>query len=177
MSPGSGSLLRALAGGVHPVDTPASVGPASPPDRETLDFGLALAHAREGELRTGLPVAVPPALRAGIDRATGDSISDATDRAAAMGIDRALVILGDRAFRVDIGARAIIDAPNGGPAITGIDGVVRVPSPGGSNPTAGPDRPGHTNDPHHPTMPNATGPARVVRNTSLLNTLAGPGLG
>lgn len=165
MSPGSGSLLRALAGGVRPVDAPVSAAASSPPDRDTLDFQGLLDRARQGELRTGLPLALPVSLRGGIDRATGERLSAAADDAAAMGIDRALVLIGEHAYRVDVRARAVIDAPpEDQHAITGVDGVVRVPSP--HDPAAGAPTPSPAHGP-------AAGPARVVRNTSLLETLAG----
>ena len=165
MSPGSGSLLRALAGGVRPVDPPVSAAASSPPDRDTLDFGAMLDRARGGGLRTGLPVSLPAPLKGAIDTATGEQLSAAADDAAAMGIDRALVLIGHHAFRVDVGARAVIDAPPGDQhTITGVDGVVRVPS--SHDPTA-------NANPLSPAQSPATGPARVVRNTSLLDTLAG----
>jgi hypothetical protein len=56
----------------------------------------------------------------------------------------------------------VIDAPRDADrTISGIDGLVRVPASGApGSPASSPDA--------------ATGPARVVRNASLLNTLAGP---
>jgi hypothetical protein len=163
MSSGSFSLLRLLGAGAMGFDTPAGGGLPDPRVRDAAapsDFGAMLESASRGELRSDLPVKVPPALDGQIDRSLLDQISTATDLAASEGIRRALVIAGGRTFRVDVGARSVIDAPGAQQAAVGnIDGVVRAA------PTAG-IPPGRTD-----AVP-ADGPARVVRNTSLLRVLA-----
>jgi hypothetical protein len=155
MSSGSFSLLRLLGAGAIGFDTPAGGGLPDPRVRDAAassDFGAMLESASRGELRSDLPVRVPPALDGQIDRSLLDQISE--------GIRRALVIAGGRTFRVDVGARSVIDAPGAQQAAVGnIDGVVRAA------PTAG-IPPGRTD-----AVP-ADGPARVVRNTSLLRVLA-----
>lgn len=168
MPQGSAGMLRALAGGVCPVDgMPPRVRDA-PRDRETLDFDRLLGQAAAGTLRSWLPVRVPHALVPEVDGPTHDALAEATDRAATEGIRHAAVLLGSRLFRVDVAARSVIDAP---PAqertVRGIDGVVIGD---GSNA----DAPGGT--PEHVSGP-ATGPARVVRNASLAQTLADVGGG
>ena len=150
------SLLRRLAGGVRPIGAPGGTDPPAPRDRATLDFAGMLSRAAGGGLRSDLPVRVPPALRDALDEAAHERLSDATDLAAAEGIARALVLFGGRMFRVDVPSRSVIDAPDAQqPVIAGVDGVVRAdrPDPGASR---GPE----------------PGPARVVRNASLINALA-----
>lgn len=162
MTGGSFSLLRQLSAGVRVYDAPPGAGvQATRTDDPTASgFHAMLDLASRGELRSDLPVRVPPALDGQIDRALLDQLSDATDLAASEGIGRALVLAGGRTFRVDVGSRTVIDAPGAQEsAVAGIDGVVRVGS--------GPDARSVTPDP----MP-ADGPARVVRNTSLLRVLA-----
>lgn len=156
------SLLRRLAGGVHPVGPGPDAAPAGPRDRVSLDFSAMLSDAADGRLRSDAPVRVPPALRGSIDDPDHRRLSDATDLAASEGIGRALVLFGGRMFRVDVPSRSVIDAPDAQQAtITGVDGVVRADKP----------EPGGVAD-------AGLGPARVVRNASLINALSradGPG--
>ncbi|MCC5822985.1 MAG: hypothetical protein LAT64_07155 [Phycisphaerales bacterium] len=150
------SLLRLLAGGVRPVGSPD---PQAPPGRTTLDFPGLLDRAAAGSVRSDLPVRIPPAIRGSVDEAIHARLSDAADAAAAEGVDRALVMLGERMFRLDVDARAIIDAPDAQEkVITGIDGVV-IRDAGGPSEEPRP----------------SSGPARVVRNASLIHTLAREG--
>ncbi len=154
MNDGSVSLLRMLAGGVLGFDTPSRE-PAGNPG--AAGFGAMLESASRGELRSDLPVRIPAALEERVDPELRPRISEAADLAASEGIRRALVLVGGRMFRVDVASRSVIDAPGAqSRAVGDIDGVVRA---GGSSagPAASDRRPG---------------PARVVRNASLLRALA-----
>lgn len=154
MNEGSVSLLRMLAGGVLGFDTP-SRDPAA--DTESIGFDSMMEKAFRGELRSELPVRVPPALEERVDATLRPLLSAATDLAASEGIRRALVLVEGRMFRVDVASRSLIDAPGAqSRAVGDIDGVVRA----GGSPTAV-----SASDRH-------SGPARVVRNTSLLRVLA-----
>lgn len=154
----SGELLRLLSGGVQPVEG----GTPTTRDRFTLDFGAMLGRAQAGSLRTGLPVRVPLGLTPGVDETVRAELSEAADMAQREGIERAMVLVGRRGFRVDVRRREVIDAPDAqASAVGGIDGFV-LRSPGET---------GEEDKPAPP--PPATGPARVVRNTTLIDTLAG----
>lgn len=148
-------LLRRLAGGVHPVER------ASLPAPED-EFSWMLDQARRGQLTTDLPVRVPLGLTPGVDDRVRHELSVAADLAQSEGITRAVVLVDDRAFRVDVRTRTVIDAPDAHiTAVGDIDGlVIRHADP--------------TSTPAVPAAPPATGPARVVRNASLIDALAAP---
>lgn len=155
MMPQAIDLLRRLAGGVHPVERATTPAPDG-------DFSWMLDLARRGRLTTDLPVRVPLGLTPGVDDRVRHELSIAADMAESEGITRAVVLVDDRAFRVDVRTRTVIDAPDAQiTAVGDIDGlVVRHADP---SPTPAP-----------PTAPPATGPARVVRNASLIDALAAP---
>lgn len=147
-------LLRRLAGGVHPA--PSAQGVDGVRDRPTLDFRAMLDRATAGTLGTGLPVRVPGGLTPPVEKDQLQGLSQGADRAQREGIERALVELGGRTFRVDVRERSVIDAPDAQlSAVGGIDGYVRVGSEADSAGQQG-----------------RIGPARVVRNVSLLEALA-----
>ena len=142
------SLLRRLAGGVRPVD-----GPPPRTDGPAADFTVHLRLAREGVLRTGLAVSVPASVL--LDDAEREALSEAADEAAAMGVAVALVQVGERCFRVDLAERAVVEeVPPERRVVADIDGLVR-PAPDPGDVRQGPG-----------------GPARVVRNASLVRSLA-----
>lgn len=144
-----------LAGGIRPGGGVQSVEVAG--DRPALDFQNMLEQAAGGKLETGLPIRAPEGLTPPVEPDQHGSLSRSTDRAEQEGIERALVDLGERTFRIDVRNRAIIDAPDAQlRAVGGIDGYVRAGSgaAGETDPMA------------------ASGPARVVRNVSLLDALA-----
>lgn len=147
-------LLRRLSGGVTPAGTPhrERAGTGS-----SLRFDTELVLAAAAQTRSGLPVRIPAALRAGVSDADRLVLSDAADRASAEGIDHALVLLGDRAFRLDVTGRAVTDAPAAQETvISGIDGVIRPGAERGAEPADS----------------SPLGPARVVRNSSLIDSLS-----
>ena len=163
MSDGAFSMLRRLGAGSVRFDVStadASLGTRAAGADGSGDFGLLMEHALRGELRSDLPVRVPPELKGQIDPGLLALIAEATDLAASDGIRRALVLSGERTFRVDVGTRSVIDAPVAQQSAVGdIDGMVRVPPAStGSPASAGPLL--------------ADGPARVVRSVSLLRVLA-----
>lgn len=154
MNEGSVSLLRLLTSGVRGFD--AQAGEATVGPRESA-FATMFAKAARGELRSDLPVRVPAALDNQIDRSLREQISGATDLAASEGISRALVLAGERMFRVDVASRTVIDAPGVQRIAVGdVDGVVRM---GQESPVIS-------------ARELTDGPARVVRNISLLRVLA-----
>ena len=157
----SAELLGRLAGGIRPLGDAADL---PEPQARGLLFDDMLGQAREGRLRSGLPVRVSPGMSPGLSPADLEALGVRTDLAQAEGIRRALVQVGGRTFRVDVASRTVIDAPDAqrGP-VSGIDGVV-LSNAGGGRESGG----GH-----------AGGPARVVRNASLLDALASvrPGVG
>lgn len=163
MSDGAFTMLRRLGAGSVRFDvstTDASAGPRAGGAVGSGDFGVLMEQALRGDLRSDLPVRVPAALKGQIDAGLLARIAEATDLAASEGIRRALVLAGGRTFRVDVGARSVIDAPGAQQSAVGdIDGMVRVPAASGGPPAPADSQP-------------ADGPARVVRNTSLLHVLA-----
>lgn len=153
--PQATDLLRRLAGGVHPVER------ASPPAPEG-EFSWLLDQARRGELTTDLPVRVPIGLTPAVDDRVRRELSVAADMAESEGITRAVVLVDDRAFRVDVRTRTVIDAPDAQIAAVGdIDGLVIRPTDPAATQAI-------------PPAPPATGPARLVRNASLIDALAAP---
>jgi hypothetical protein len=157
-------LLRMLAGGISPVARSPSV---RFDDGASLDFRAMLEKATRGNLTTGLPVRIPSGLSPPVSLAEHDSLSLAADRAQAAGIERALVDLGGRTLRMDVQERQVIDAPDAQlRAVGGIDGYVRGMSDARERPDLG-------------ISGTALGPARIVRNQSLIDALARvlPGVG
>lgn len=153
MSDAPATLLRMLGGGVRRFDAPSS-NPTL--NSEAPGFAVMLERAAQGELRSNLPVRTPATMEP-VDPDLRSRLSEATDLAASEGIRRALVLVEGRMFRVDVASRSLIDAPGAqSRAVGDIDGVVRA----GGSPTAA-----SASDRH-------SGPARVVRNTSLLRVLA-----
>jgi len=154
-------LLRMLAGGVNPVARASAVDTSG---GSSLDFRAMLEKAAGGELKTGLPVRAPLGLSPPIGAGEQDALSVAADRAQAAGIDRALIQLAGRSYRVDVRERAVIDAPDAQlRAVGDIDGYVRA----GDAAEKSPDQAGSRAFDR-----GAIGPARVVRNTSLIDALA-----
>ncbi len=154
MTADSIGLIRRLAGGVRPFGPDD---PAGPPDRISLDFQSMLSLARKGALHSGAPVRMTQGLANSLDPGTRDQLASAADAAAAEGITRALVLIEQRMFRLDVPARTIVDAPDPSEeVIAGIDGVVRRAA---TPPTA-------------PNQPPDHRPARVVRNASLIDALS-----
>lgn len=146
-------LLRMLAGGVNPAGRTV---PVRQPADGAMDFRAMLEKAAGGELNTDLPVRVPRGLAPPLEPTQHARLSNATDRAQQHGIARALIDLGDRSLRVDVQERSVIDAPDAQlRAVGDIDGYVRAHK-----------------DADEPPAHEPRGPARVVRNTSLINTLA-----
>ncbi|MEM9373781.1 MAG: hypothetical protein AAGA55_09070 [Planctomycetota bacterium] len=157
MSVPQGELLRMLSGGVvpaaRPVQAPDRVDPAA-------DFGAMLRKAQRGELRSDLPVTVPRGLSPALDQPERARVAEATDLAQREGISVALVDLGDRSLRVDVRERAVIDAPDAQlRAVADVDGYVRAPAAGDKALS-------------ETVSAAAAGPARVVRNPSLIDALA-----
>ncbi len=143
------SLLRRLAGGVRPVDAPATRA-----DRPaTTGFTAHLRLAGESALRTGLAVHAPASVP--LDDAERAALSEAADEAASMGVAMPLVQVGGRCFRVDAVERSVVEeVPDARRVVADIDGLVRQAPDTGDARAA------------------SVGPARVVRNASLVRSLA-----
>ncbi len=160
MSDASVSLLRRLASGVRGFDGDAASAAGVPHAGAASEFGALLEQATRGTLRSGLPLRLAPGLSEPVDASMLDRLGAAADLAAAEGAERVLVMAGERTFRVDVATRTVIDAPAAQTqVVVGIDGVVRAPTADGRGGGGGTHQ--------------ADGPARVVRNGSLLRVLAG----
>jgi hypothetical protein len=128
VSPGPVELLRLLASTGHAGGRGPS--PAAEPGGAN-GFAALLARAERGEVSSGLPVTI--ARGAGVEL-TLDQLSRlaaAADRAEARGATRALVLIDGLALRLDVGVRQVTGVADlgSGDVLTGIDAVIRVPSP------------------------------------------------
>lgn len=152
------ALLAKLGAGVDPTDRARSP--------ITRDFADVLARVNGGRA-SGIPISFDPMIPdQGIDP---DTIGRAADLATIRGMRTALVDLGGSILRVDVTERRV-DAqfdPRGELVVDGIDGYVR------------PRPPGHTDVSDDQTSTDAPmtmskdGPARVMRNASLVHALSG----
>jgi hypothetical protein len=155
MSSASVGLIRMLAGGVRAFGPDE---PAAPGNPVGFDFESMLGLAGKGKLRSGSPVRLARGFADRVGAEMLGQLATAADTAAAEGITRALVMIEERMFRLDVLARTVIDAPDhGAEVIAGIDGVVRRGAPAELRPDSR----------------GELGPARVVRNASLIDALAG----
>ncbi len=158
MSPDQIQLLRALGSGVRPVDLGE--------DARVNDdrFGTMLHEAVHGRARTELGVTFAPNASGMFDSTQKDRIARAIDLAAAAGSEHALILHERHSLRVDVRNRVVLEAPEleGMRTVTGIDTFVSAQVPA-------------QEDDAMISQPSARGelsPARVVRNASLMRTLA-----
>lgn len=161
MSVPADQLLRALGGGVRPIDSGAS-------SRYSLehgtDFGALLERARSGNPETGLPVKLTGVLDQQLDHEQRAALAAAVDRVAVVGGETALILLDERTLRVDVRTRTVIgeiEQAESDPVV-GIDSYVRAENSGTD---------GTMREIVDPSM-GLLGSARVVRNASLVRALS-----
>lgn len=153
-------LLRALGSGVRRFDVTPDGAPAH--DEE---FSSLLGQSVRGRPHTPLGVSFAPALSGVYGLEDQRLIAAGVDRAAASGIERALILHERHTLRVDVRNRVVLDARKADheDPLTGIDGFVGV-------------RFAQESDEglvQGPTSGGFPAPARVVRNASLVHALAG----
>jgi len=158
MSPDQIQLLRALGSGVRPVDL--GEGTLVNSDR----FGTMLHEAVQGRARTELGVTFAPNASGMFDSIQQDRIARAIDLAAAAGSDHALILHERHSLRVDVRNRVVLEAPETEDmrTITGIDTFVSAQVPAQ-------EEDGLISQ---PSGRSGRSPARIVRNASLMRTLA-----
>ncbi len=133
MSTTGAQMLRLLGSGVRPFDQSASK--ATPPAGGP-DFASMLGKAQQGELRTGLDVAIAPALDLSLTPAQRVALSEAADKAEANGAQQSLVMLDDMPLILDVTARQVVDIADLAQigVLSGIDSVIRAGSTSGASP-------------------------------------------
>lgn len=152
-------ILNLLGSGVRPVDTGVSR-PANP--IAGVDFANMLSQAQRGELRTGLDVAISPALDLSLTPEQKSALSAAADQAESSGATQSLVVLDRMALVLDVTARQVVDiADLSRPGVlAGIDSVIRAGQTAGQ--TTGPSA----------QKQSPLAPPQGVGNASLLDALA-----
>ncbi|MFI4896527.1 MAG: hypothetical protein ACIARR_01735 [Phycisphaerales bacterium JB059] len=148
-------ILSLLGSGIRPVDTGTT---RSPNPTSGADFANMLSQAQRGDLRTGLDVAISPALDLSLTPEQKAALSAAADQAESAGATQSLVVFDRMALVLDVTARQVVDiADLSQPGVlAGIDSVIRA---GDTSPD---DAPATT--PLHP--------PQQVGNASLLDALA-----
>lgn len=118
-------FLNMLASGIRPVGAGA---PRPTQQTAGADFSSMLSQAQRGELRTGLDVAVAPALDLTLSAEQKAALSAAADKAESGGAAQSLVLMDDMALVLDVTARQIVDIADLSQAgvLTGIDSVIRA---------------------------------------------------
>ena len=155
-------LLASLGGGVRPIDP---VDPASPaPDSMLQTFDALLSDAIAGDVKTDLPIRFAPSLSGVYSSEDQGIIARGVDRAAASGVEHALILHEKRTLRVDVRNRIVVEAypTTSQEVIDGIDGFVSVQTDAD---TEDADREGSDSK-------TLSTPARIVRNASLVHALA-----
>ena len=163
MNPSQVQLLRSLGSGVRPVDL-------GEPGLDSLGLGNEdrfeelLRGAIDGHAHSEVGVTLAPSISGMFDFHQRELIARAVDIAAASGSENALILHDTHAMRVDVRNRVVSDAPEllNEQIVTGIDAFVLAQVP---------DDQEETVDPESPHMGTVL-PARVVRNASLVSTLA-----
>ncbi|MGE3106844.1 MAG: hypothetical protein AB7G11_05065 [Phycisphaerales bacterium] len=136
MTSESSQLLKMLGSGVRAG--PCSTTPA-PANIDSAPFAELLKQAESGDLATHRRVCVESSAGIELTEAQSLALSAAADRAEAAGIRKALVMLDDQAFVLDVSTRSITGKAqfNQG-VLSGIDGVMKISSTtqGGAAPGA-----------------------------------------
>ncbi len=158
MTPDQVHLLKSLGSGVRPVD----LGEDTPIDTDRFE-GL-LHDAIRGRARTELGVTFAPDASGMFDQHEQGQIARAIDLAAAAGSEQALILHNEHSLRVDVRNRVVLEAPKLNPneVVRGIDAFIPLQTPADSEDAAVVLR----------TSKDGFQPARVVRNASLVHTLA-----
>ena len=157
-------LLESLGSGVRPFDT-------SEAQRVGDDAGFThlLRDAINGRPETDLGVRFGPNVSGEFNEVEQRTIARAVDRAAASGVEQALILHNQRTLRVDVRNRMVLEAmPISDPkAITEIDGFVSSTFEQEKGRDDGRERV------EDGAIKGAISPARIVRNASLVHALAG----
>lgn len=161
MNPTQTHLLRSLASGVRPVD----LGEPTLGGEDRFD-GM-LHSAIDGRAQSEVGITLAPSISGMFDFHQRELISRAVDIAAASGSENALILHDTHAMRVDVRNRVVSDAPEllVDQIVTGIDSFVLTQLPVNEE---------ETDDVVPPEL-GVVLPARVVRNASLVSTLAQAG--
>ncbi len=156
-------LLESLGHGVRPFDT-GQVAIAPP----GVDFDQMLSDIGRGAPVTELGVRFAPSVSGMFESADQFAIARGVDRAAAAGVDHALILHDQRTLRVDVRNRIVLEAvPIADErVIDGIDGFVSLDMH---------KKKDDSSDSDTPDIPagGISTPARIVRNASLIHALAG----
>lgn len=127
MSAGAAALLARLGSGMRAIDAPPGVTRAHRADG-CGTFAALLDKAKAGDVASGLPVAIDPAL--GLNLSEGDlsRLAEGADRATAAGAERALLTMDGRGYVLDVGTRTIVSSADLSERSTlvGIDAVIGV---------------------------------------------------
>jgi hypothetical protein len=148
MTTESSQLLKLLGSGVRPSSTVGlgglGKGAAGAGTIDQAPFAELLKQAENGELSSQRRVTVEAGAGIQLNEAQSQALSAAADRAEAAGIRKALVMMDDQAYVMDVGTRTITGKANfKGGVLNGVDGVLRISSKGdgagmgaGTNPAA-----------------------------------------
>lgn len=158
MKPVQTQMLESLGGGVRPVD----LGEVTDP--RAGDFDHMLDGVLHGRVRADLGVRFAPSVSGVFDPEQQREISHAVDLAMTAGSQHALILHQRRTLRIDVRNRMVEDAHElkPGVVISGIDSFMT------SQKAAGEEDSDRTERERQPLLT----PARVVRNASLVHTLA-----
>ena len=128
-------------------------------------FDALLDGALSGRPTTNLGITLGPAVSGMFEQHQQGLIAQGIDKAAAVGVENALILHEQHALRVDVRNRVVLEAIplNDQEVIDGIEGIVPL------QPDANTE---DTEDQQSPQIERFT-PARVVRNASLVHALAG----
>ncbi len=156
-------LLESLGQGVRPFDTGQV--PINDPGSS---FERMLSSIGRGTPATELGVRFAPSVSGMFESEDQFAIARGVDRAAAAGVDHALILHDQRTMRVDVRNRIVLEiAPiSDERVIDGIDGFVSLDMH---------KKKDDSSDSDAPDMPagQISAPARIVRNASLVHALAG----
>lgn len=164
MKPVEVQLLESLASGVRPFDA----APVETPEGG-FDFDALLEGALIGRPETTLGVRFAPSVSGMFEQSEQAEIARGVDRAAAAGVDHALILHDQRTLRVDVRNRVVLDVfrVSDDQVIDGIDGFVSLKAVAEQADTT-------NKSASSTTQAGAVfTPARVVRNASLVHALAG----
>ncbi|MCC6283951.1 MAG: hypothetical protein IT439_01425 [Phycisphaerales bacterium] len=141
------SALKLIGAGARLIERVTGT-PAAPAAGAAPSFESLLRQAQEGELTTGDPVEIDPALPLALTAEQMSRLQDAADRAAGAGASQALVRLDGLLLRLDVAARRITGVVDSrlGDVTTGIDALVdagaqSAAAPGDAEVLAGPQSP------------------------------------
>ena len=125
MTTNGADILSLLGSGIRPVE---QTGVRQPARSGGPDFSAMLNQAQQGELRTGLDVAIAPALDLSLTHEQRAALSTAADKAESSGAAQSLVLMDEMALVLDVTARQIVDIADLSQVgvLTGIDSVVRA---------------------------------------------------